>query len=210
VALTVSVIAFVLILGLDKIGDGDLTSDSVEKALRQLIMALAILVGFGWEQSFDIAVEALSLHMEIFHSQGLAKFLISVVLVGIVAPAWKRFIIPAYMRLHEQHEHNRESAWEEYDAIAHKGTSFHKFHDIPDDAGIAKHHQQRSKERLDKLSTREKAELLRESRKTDIEHGSPRNTNNSLFDRSSMNRDNHHVNNVPIRVVSQNNGNSAH
>merc|ERR1712012_1103938 len=66
VALNVSLVSFMIITVLDKLGDGDLTSDAVENALRQMILALGILVGFGWEQSFDQAVDAMGKRFAIF------------------------------------------------------------------------------------------------------------------------------------------------
>lgn len=53
IALLVSAFAFAIMSLLDFLSDGDMTSEDVEKALREIILALAILVGFSWEQSFD-------------------------------------------------------------------------------------------------------------------------------------------------------------
>jgi len=53
IALLVSTFAFAIITLLDFLSDGDMTSVEVEKALREIILSLGILVGFSWEQSFD-------------------------------------------------------------------------------------------------------------------------------------------------------------
>jgi FtsH-binding integral membrane protein len=53
IALLVSATAFAIMTLLDFLSDGDMTSYEVEKALREIILSLAILVGFSWEQSFD-------------------------------------------------------------------------------------------------------------------------------------------------------------
>jgi len=130
---------------LDYIGDGDMTSDSVEKSLRQMIMALAILVGFSWEQAFDIAMLALSLHFP-KSIANIAKAAITIVLVSIVAPAWKMYIIPTFLKLQEKHEEKREEVWDDYDAYVHKGREAHKFEAIDSDQ-YHKMQEQRAKAR---------------------------------------------------------------
>ena len=131
VALAVSVVVFILITLLDRIGDGELSSDQVEKSLRQMILAMSILVGFGWEQSFDTAIGALSSVYEIGGSPRLGKAMITVVLVVVVAPAWKWYIIPKYMELQSQRDDARANAWNEFEEIAQKGLEFDKFNPIP-------------------------------------------------------------------------------
>lgn len=54
VALMVSIVTFLIISFLDNIADSlgadELASDATEEALRHMIFALGILVGFSWEQ----------------------------------------------------------------------------------------------------------------------------------------------------------------
>ncbi|CAD7946281.1 unnamed protein product [Amoebophrya sp. A120] len=159
VALCASCVAFLLITALDNLSDGDFTSDQVDKALRQMILALAILVGFGWEQSFDVGVEALSDKIAIFGSHGLAKFLMTVFLLVIVAPAWKIYIIPTYFRLQEEHDDAREEAQKVYDEITGHDDDYHRFEGIPtsfhDEYGKLKDELERKRQEAERLALEE-------------------------------------------------------
>ena len=59
------------------------------KAIGQLILSLGILIGFSWEKAFDQAIEAISDTISVAGSQGIGNFGLTMVLVSIVAPAWK-------------------------------------------------------------------------------------------------------------------------
>lgn len=87
-----SAFSFVFIRLLDKLADADWTPDWVDDAIKQFIKGpLSILVGFGWEQCFDQAVESLASVMPQPHWSkcGLALFC-----VGIVLPAWRMYLLP--------------------------------------------------------------------------------------------------------------------
>merc|ERR1712176_962318 len=60
-ALFISLSSMSLILVLDKVADADWTDEKADEAIRQIIGAIGILVGFSWEQCFDTAVLSLSL-----------------------------------------------------------------------------------------------------------------------------------------------------
>merc|ERR1739848_183843 len=49
-----------LIFFLDTIEDMDFTGDSADKAIKSIIGAIGILVGFSWEQAFEGGVEAVA------------------------------------------------------------------------------------------------------------------------------------------------------
>lgn len=89
-ALLVSLGSFLSIRLLDKIADAS-TSGKVEHAIKQIIFALSLLVGFGWEQTFDQAVESISSVTEHKH---LAKVFLAVLCIVIVVPAWYYYILP--------------------------------------------------------------------------------------------------------------------
>merc|ERR1719235_1771255 len=59
-AVELSVIVFIVIVFLDKLADWDATGEVADGAIITIIYALATLVGFAFEQSFDGAVEALA------------------------------------------------------------------------------------------------------------------------------------------------------
>jgi len=69
---------------------GDSTK-KVDLCLKKVIRALGILVGFGWEQCFDEAVESLSKVMPAPH---IAKFGLALFCIVIIVPAWKWYVLP--------------------------------------------------------------------------------------------------------------------
>merc|ERR1719375_2160383 len=92
-AMTTSFLAFIVIFFLDKIADMDATGEGADEAIKTIIEALGILVGFAWEQSFDVAVDSVTERVTIF-PEATTKLLISLLLVSIVLPAWRVHILP--------------------------------------------------------------------------------------------------------------------
>jgi len=109
-ALFVSGVAFTLIFVLDKIRDtiedheelglGDQAVESIE----QMIEVFGLLVGFSWEQSFDVALDAITVYFEKSnHIQpAITRGILSIVLVALVFPAWKNWILPQQLELDEK------------------------------------------------------------------------------------------------------------
>jgi len=64
---------------------------TIEVVIEQVIAALGTLVGFGWEQCFDQAVESLSDVMPMPH---VSKLLLGLFCVIIIVPAWKWYVLP--------------------------------------------------------------------------------------------------------------------
>eukprot|EP00392_Amoebophrya_sp_AT5.2_P010663 g10728.t1 len=153
VALAASCVAFLLITVLDNLSDGEFTSDAVDKALGQMILALAILVGFGWEQAFDQSMEAISDKVALFGSSDLAKALLTVLVV--VAPAWKIYIIPTYFKLQEEHNEARDEAQHVYAEVTGHDDDYHRFEAIP-----ASFHEEYAKLKSELERKRHEAEKL--------------------------------------------------
>lgn len=84
-------LSFVVIRLLDKLYDAPWTGDNVDEAIRQIIGAIGILIGFAWEQCFDHATMSLSLVMPMPH---LSKLLLALFCAVILVPAWRWFILP--------------------------------------------------------------------------------------------------------------------
>jgi len=110
-ALLLSAISFSVIFLLDKIADMDATGEAADKAIRTMVEALGILVGFSWEQSFDVATDYAvgglmtpSLHWP----EAISKLLLSALLCMIVVPAWRWFILPTTQRLIQIENENEE------------------------------------------------------------------------------------------------------
>lgn len=109
-ALTISLLAFILIFILDKIDDLKATSESVQRCTRSLSQALGILIGFSWESSFNGGVEVLA---ELSKGRGVwcpvwLKLLMAVAVCGIVVPAWRLYILQTVLRIREEKRLRRQ------------------------------------------------------------------------------------------------------
>eukprot|EP00405_Crypthecodinium_cohnii_P017861 CAMPEP_0206459302 /NCGR_PEP_ID=MMETSP0324_2-20121206/24097_1 /ASSEMBLY_ACC=CAM_ASM_000836 /TAXON_ID=2866 /ORGANISM="Crypthecodinium cohnii, Strain Seligo" /LENGTH=584 /DNA_ID=CAMNT_0053930831 /DNA_START=33 /DNA_END=1787 /DNA_ORIENTATION=- len=95
-ALVLSATSFLFIFLLDKMVDHHLLgeeSEVADAAIEKLITALGVLVGFSWEQSFDVAVDVVAESNEERMPPAFSKMLMSVLLVLIVFPAWRLYIL---------------------------------------------------------------------------------------------------------------------
>jgi len=97
VAMTVSVMAGVSVFLLDESADRVRTSKDNENAkkedesfLRSIIRGIAFLVGFAWEQSFDVTVGVVGEHLY----GKVGKFGVFLGLVLVIAPAWIWYLVP--------------------------------------------------------------------------------------------------------------------
>jgi len=98
-ALFLSAVSFAFIFILDKLEDsGSLGSDS-EQAIDLMIQGLGILVGFSWEQAFDIAVTVVATALKADLDPGISKLILSSMLVLIVFPAWRIYILKTEQEL---------------------------------------------------------------------------------------------------------------
>jgi len=91
----VSFVCLSVIRLLDIIADDDRTGDNVDDAIKQIIKAIGILVGFGWEQCFDQAVVSLSSATSDPH---ISKLVLGLFCVSIVTPAWKWYLLPMALK----------------------------------------------------------------------------------------------------------------
>jgi len=90
-ALLLSLSCFSVIFVLDKIADAEWTGDAADDAIRQIIGGIGILVGFAWEQCFDVAVASMA---SVSPDPHLAKAVLAVFCVGIIVPAWRWYLLP--------------------------------------------------------------------------------------------------------------------
>jgi len=94
-ALLISVAAFLCIFVMDKIDDckrEEGHGDLLKKEIEVMIKAFGILVGFSWEQSFDIAVGAVAHHTS--QHPIVTKSVLAFGSVLVVYPAWRLYIAP--------------------------------------------------------------------------------------------------------------------
>lgn len=64
-----------------------------DAALTKMINALGVLVGFSWQQSFQTALTVAATSVEATCPRSVAKLLLSILLVAIVFPAWRMYIL---------------------------------------------------------------------------------------------------------------------
>lgn len=119
-AIVVSTVALTLIYVLDQIQDnmkakkGNAASQKeTSKVMNNMISALAILVGFGWEKTFDMGVDKLVTTVDIFPRLSYGKFALAIILCSVVLPAWKKFILPTIMGYEEEEEEEEKEKEEE-------------------------------------------------------------------------------------------------
>jgi len=110
VAFCTTLLALVIILGVDKMADylSSKGNEGAEKVLRKIMRSLNVLVGFAWEQSFDVSVEKVSSQIsaaEIFPwPECWSVLLLSLLLSSVVLPVWKKNLLGAEMEIEEEEE----------------------------------------------------------------------------------------------------------
>jgi len=105
IALFLSAASFSFIFVLDKIEDNHVfgkDSEMTEEVVEKLIAALAMLIGFSWEQCFDTAVSVVAASTRESCPPAICKLILSMVLVAIVFPAWRVYILPTESELSEE------------------------------------------------------------------------------------------------------------
>jgi hypothetical protein len=102
IALVISACSFSVIYAFDKIEDSGILGEEADKVIKSIIDALGILIGFSWEQSFDVAVDVLSEAGEKFIQPVFGRLFMSLILTLIVFPAWKKQILTQEMELREE------------------------------------------------------------------------------------------------------------
>lgn len=95
-ACIVSIVAFLIILSLDKVADLDCTGKDADTAIFSIIYAIGILVGFAWEQSFDGGLEVLA---EKCPYPVLAELGMTLLVSLIVVYPWRKYILPKEIEL---------------------------------------------------------------------------------------------------------------
>jgi len=96
-AMILSIICMFLILPLDWLADQSWTDDKCDLAIRSIMSAMGILIGFAWEQCFDASVDSLA--TKAGNEGGVVnvhttKLALTLFCVGLLVPAWKMYIIP--------------------------------------------------------------------------------------------------------------------
>ncbi|CAE8677066.1 unnamed protein product, partial [Polarella glacialis] len=98
-ALVLSIFAGLMVFLLDVIDDAARERAGAEagtKAIRTIIQALAILVGFSWEHCFDGGVAAVA---STTANKAVTKFCLGTFVFLFLVPAWRRHILTKVMAL---------------------------------------------------------------------------------------------------------------
>jgi hypothetical protein len=104
-----SVAAVVII---DKIADMESVSPQMEECIRDSVMSFGFLIGFSWEHAFHKSIEDITSEFNVDDhvSKSLQGFAFCVVLVAIVFPAYRWYIVPTVYRLTEQKEESQKGS----------------------------------------------------------------------------------------------------
>mmetsp|Transcript_34652 Transcript_34652/g.79820 ORF Transcript_34652/g.79820 Transcript_34652/m.79820 type:complete len:697 (-) Transcript_34652:133-2223(-) len=100
-ALVLSILCGLAVFALDFVDDHTRGSGSAEdgaKAIRVIIQAIAILIGFSWERCFDEGVLAVAMSAP---DRRLAKFFMGLVVFLFLVPAWRRHILTKVLAYEE-------------------------------------------------------------------------------------------------------------
>lgn len=86
-----------------------------KKAIRGTVLAIGVLIGFGWERCFDAAVDSTAEQDAKIVPPTLTKVGLALVLASIVLPAWRWYILPVVKELggFEEEEEEEEEVDEE-------------------------------------------------------------------------------------------------
>mmetsp|Transcript_44224 Transcript_44224/g.100463 ORF Transcript_44224/g.100463 Transcript_44224/m.100463 type:complete len:354 (-) Transcript_44224:55-1116(-) len=92
-ALSVSFASISMVFVLDYIHDLDSTGDLADKAIKKVIMAIGILIGFSWEEAFNAGCDAFASLAPGFWGTVLLKFVLGCTVAVVVVPAWRLYIL---------------------------------------------------------------------------------------------------------------------
>lgn len=118
IALQLSLFVAFAVFALDYVDDmhqGDEDSKAGSQALRTLISALGILVGFSWESCFEYGIEALATRSP---HPVLTELCLVIILCAFMIPAWRKYILNRVMRLQKLKETREDRALAQRDAEA--------------------------------------------------------------------------------------------
>jgi hypothetical protein len=98
-ALLISALCMGAIIPLDALADADWTDEHMDMAIRSIMSAMGLLIGFGWEQCFDASVDALARKSDAVSDIAIVnthtvKLALTIFCAGLLVPAWKWYMLP--------------------------------------------------------------------------------------------------------------------
>merc|ERR1711920_101954 len=115
IALFVTAISILSIFILDKLADLDCTKKETDKMLREAVKSLAILIGFGWEKTFDMGVIQITTYKksETPLPPCISQLIMGICICALVIPAWRIYILPYIVEFDEKAEEQEKEEEEE-------------------------------------------------------------------------------------------------
>lgn len=105
-ACVLSAYAFAMLVLLEKLAALDCTGDLADETILELMTALGILIGFSWEQAFERSVSTVVQASSSGIPEAALKAILAVVLVTMVLPAWRIFILDIQHETHITAKHD--------------------------------------------------------------------------------------------------------
>lgn len=105
-ACVLSAYAFALMMLLEKAAALDCTGDHTDEAILEVMAALGILIGFTWEQAFERSVSTIVQASHTTLPEAALKAILAAVLVTLVLPAWRVFILDIQHETHISAKHD--------------------------------------------------------------------------------------------------------
>jgi len=96
-AFCLSTILMFGLIPLDWLADQDWTDASADRAIRSIMEAMALTIGFSWEQCFDACVDAIATTTEGSHgplNPHTTKLALTIFCSTLIVPAWKWYMLP--------------------------------------------------------------------------------------------------------------------
>lgn len=94
IAIFSSLVGFVSMVMLDNLADSNFTDPVADRAIRKLISAVGVLIGFAWEQSFDTEMESVT---EVIDLGICGELAVVAAIILVIVPAWVQYILPMQM-----------------------------------------------------------------------------------------------------------------
>jgi hypothetical protein len=102
-SLIISFGSFIMVFFLDHLADMEWTAATADVCIKCIINAIAILVGFSWEQAFDAGVEVIA---ELSAKEGpwypaCLKLVLAIFVAIIMVPAWRKHLLKKTLEVNE-------------------------------------------------------------------------------------------------------------
>ena len=95
-ALVVTAVGMLLIYGLDFLADIDCTGPRADANIRQMVIPISTLIGFGWKRAFGDAAKRVVAEVDIL-PDAVEHLILALTLIAWIMPAWRTYFLPVVM-----------------------------------------------------------------------------------------------------------------